>query len=213
MSPAQAVVLLAALAVAAYLLRRYLPDALKCVWPSSLRLEVDAPRDAVKVPLRLHPLHDELTALGFELVGSFVERPWLGPQRPCLAYAAPTHGVFAATFVASDLRPRLDLFSFVGEGGVALTSSYRRPAREDPGRYLAGGMENTTVERVLNAHVRRSHALGVSLGPYELEPFVERLNDWLRGSGGKDLRAQNAPALLWSAFSLGMVAAAFFALL
>jgi hypothetical protein len=197
---------LAALAGLA-LLRVHLWRAVVFLRPQSVRVEADTPDPAVPVPGALEGAWGELRAAGFTPLGTHVEHARFAP--PLVMYDAvhEARGVFASLLDGGDGRARLLLLSPT-EHGFALTANHRRPARELPGRYVSGGLEGTSVERLVNAHVRRLAALGPARGPWTLDARVDAARRWYRGEGKAELRQQHAVGLLWTLGALGMVGAA-----
>jgi hypothetical protein len=95
-----------------------------------------------------------------------------------------------------------------------VTSDFRRPAREVPGRYLAGAIEGASPERLLKAHLRRVDELG---GESSFEPSLEgrvrTARAWYAGPGSAELKLQHAVALLWAAGGVGLIGGAVMKLL
>lgn len=212
MTLAQALLLFASLAFAVVMLRRNVARALVCLMPSRVAVEIDAPADAVKVPAALASIETQLRSLGFARLGSHHERRW-GQPPPRIDFAQPTQGVFASAWLDEAMQPRVDLLTPAGDDGFVVTSSYRRGGREEPGRYFAGGLEQASIERVYRAHLRRVPLVGAVRGSFDQPALIAALQQWYRTVGARELRRQNVPALVWAAFSVGLVAAAAAALL
>lgn len=197
-------------AVAAWVLRIHLWRAVLCVAPGSMRLEWDAPADAVKLPSELEPLAKELTALHFVPLGSHVERPRLERETVSFDFAHPTERAFATLYVGRDGSSRLYFLSRLQHGAFVITANYRRPARELPGRYYSGAIEQANAERLFKAHLRRAATLGQPEASLDPEGRLAAARDWFSGPGRAEVRLQNLHGLLWTVGTLGILAAAIF---
>jgi hypothetical protein len=202
---------LAVLACGLVALRFTLWRALLFLWPESLRVEADEPprewdgRDWGLLPLELRGAAAEMFALGFVPLGTHVEKPLLGPTRTCFDLVNTGARAHATLFQGTDHRARVYLLTTLEDGGYVVSAGYRRPAREVPGRYLSGYLENATPERVVRAHLRRVEGHAATLDA-TLEGRVAAQRAWYRGPGRPEVRQRNARGLLWSVGTLGMVA-------
>lgn len=198
------------LAVAFWMLKANLWRAVLCLSPASLALEGDAPADAMKLPRELEPLAGQLVALGFSPLGSHLEKPRFSRETECFDYVHAAEGAFATLSASRAGVSRLYLLTRTDSEGFVLTASYRRPARELPGRYFSGTLEGAPPERLLAAHRRRVAAMGRPQGPFTLEGRLEAARAWFVGPGRSEIRQANVVGLLWTACAIGMVAAAIF---
>ncbi len=189
----------------------FLWRAVLCVAPQSMRIEADAPGEKMSLDAHLHPLDKALRALGFTPLGSRLERPWLTAQTVNYDYAAAASRSFATLYLGRDGSARLYYLTPLQGGGFVITADHRRPAREVPGRYLSGGLEDVPPDRLLKAHLRRVETTGKPVdGPFDQDARVEAARAWFSGLGRTEVRLQNLVGLLWSVASLGMLGAAFF---
>jgi hypothetical protein len=193
-------------AVAAWILHRNLWRAVLFISPGSLRTDSDSPAGQVQLPPSLIPLSRELIALGFRELGSRYEKPVLRRERLCYDYAHSELKAFATLYLGSFEKPRL-FFLTVVQGGFVITANYRRPAREIPNRYLSGGLENVSSDRLLKAHLRRLEPFQ-PLGEYNAEARLAAERQWFLGHGKSELREENLMGLLWSAAMVALVVAA-----
>jgi hypothetical protein len=199
---------------AAALLRTFTWRALLFLRPELVRVESETPADVTTVPGALEGEWDDLHRLGFRLIGSHLERRPLGPDLLLYSGVHPEHPVTGSVFLAPDGGKRLMLLSRSADGqGYVITTNYRLASTEVPGRYLAGGIEGASAERLLKAHLRRVVELGALDRVDTLEKRVDAARAWYRGAGKPELRQQHAVALLWTLGALGMVGAALFKLL
>jgi hypothetical protein len=189
------------------LLRLHLWRAVLFVRPQSMRVEADTPDGGVPVPSSLQASWEVLRALGFTRLGTHLEHARFSAPLTLYDAAHPEKQLFASVFEGRDGKARLVLLTPL-EQGFVLTADHRRPAREVPGRYLSGGIEGVSVERLVNAHVRRLASLGSARGPWTLEARVDAARAWYAGAGKPELRQQHAVGLLWTLGALGMVGAA-----
>jgi hypothetical protein len=198
-----------ALAAAGWLLHRNLWRAVLVLWPTSLVTDADAPADQVRLPEPLGPLAADLERLGFVLLGSRTERPKL--TRPTLTYdyAHRAEKVFATLYEGRGGRPRLYLTTPLAASGFVITANRRRAARQVPGHYLSGGLEDASAERLYHAHLRRLEGL-TAQGEFTLEGRVAAARAWQAGPGRGEIRLHNVQGLLWTLGTLGMLAAALF---
>jgi hypothetical protein len=211
MTNEQIAVLLGVLLVAAVILRLTLWRAILCVAPSSVQLEIEEPGAPSKVDPALRKTDAELLRLGFERLGTHSEKSPLGPSTLCFDYLHRTDRTFATVFDKGGV-PHLYFLSRLTDGATALTANYRRPARELPGHYFSGYLEDFPPERVYKAHLRRveGHFAGGD-ADVSLEGRVALARTWYAGPGRSEVRQQHVQGLLWTVGSLGMVAALLFA--
>ena len=193
------------------LLRWNLWRAILFLKPHAMRLDPDAPGDQMKLPEALAKAEAEVLSLGFARLGTHVERPPLSRARTNYDYVG--EGAWATLFTSPRGEPRLYFLTPTANEGFVITADHRRPALEVPGRYLSGGMDETGAERIYKAHLRRVATIGEAKVTPSLEARVEAARTWYRGIGQREVRQQNMLGLLWTVFSLGMVALAFFTLL
>ncbi len=175
------------------------------VAPYSVRVEVETPADATRVPDELADAVSELKRLGFALLGGHSERFLFRATRPYVDLKRDD--VVASLTVGRDEQDELTLWTCCGEGFV-VTSNFKRPAREVRGWYLGGGIDGAAPERLLNVHLRRVNEVGQSTPRADLEAHVAAVRRWFVTQGKPELREQHALALLWSLGALGMVGAA-----
>jgi hypothetical protein len=207
----QAAIITAVAAAAAWLFRKNYWRALLFLRPSSVEIEADAPADAkVRLPDALIPLADELTKLPVPFIGTHYESPRFAPPRLIFDYGSREAQTFVSLFV-EDGEPRAELLTPLQGGGFVRTGNYRRTAIERAGRYFSGYMENVPLDRLLRAHQRQLASFGVPAEGWDLTARVQAAKAWYQGHGAREVRQQNAPGLLWTVGSLGMVAAAIFA--
>ncbi len=199
---------LAGLGLAGMLLALNAWRAVLYLFPASVRVEADAPADQMELPTALAPLSGALQALGFVPLGSHEEKPRLRRATLSYDYAHPSERVFATLHLSPDGAPRLYLLTPLAPEGFVITAGYRRAALEVPGRYLAGGLEDASPERLFRAHLKRLEGL-TPTGPFTWEGRVEAGRSWYRGLGQKELRRQNLAGLLWTVAALAIVASAF----
>jgi hypothetical protein len=201
------VVIFFALAVVVYLvLRAYLWRALLCLQPGSIEVGEDAPADT-QLPDGLTATDQVLVREGFKRIGSHYERPRLHQALVSHDYAHPSEGTYATVYLGRDARPRLYFLTETEEGALVITANFHRPAREVPGRYSSGCLENLPVARVFKAHVRRLAAFGKPKNTEDLSERVRIGQAWFAGAGQWEVRQQNALGLLWTVGTLGMVGA------
>jgi hypothetical protein len=199
-------------AAGALIVRWNLWRAILFIQPHALSLEADAPADQASPPVTLQPAEGELLALGFSRLGSHLEKPPLSRARLNYDYVHAGEQVFATLFASPRGKSRLYFLTPTANEGFVITADHRRPAHEVPGRYLSGGLDETSAERIFKAHLRRVATVGEPRVSPTLEARVEAGRAWYRGAGVREVRQQNALGLLWTVFSLGMVGAAFLTL-
>ncbi len=196
-----------AIALAAVVLRFTLWRALLCLKPTSVRLELEAPADQVTLPIELKGVDQELTALGFQRLGTRSEKPKFGKQVLSFDYANEADGTFATAYLED--AARVYFLTHTDTGGFVISANHKRPAKEVPGRYFSSCLEDVSVERLYRAHQRTMVGFGTPVGPYTQEGRLEKAKAWYEGPGRSELRLQHLPGLLWSVGSLGMVGAVF----
>ncbi|MDY7233028.1 hypothetical protein [Hyalangium rubrum] len=199
---------LAGLGLAVTLVSLNLWRAVLFLFPASVRVEAEAPADQMDLPEELFPLAHELKAVGFVPLGSHEEKPRLRRATRSYDFAHPAERVFATLHLSPDGAPRLYLLTPLSPEGFVITSGYRRPALELPGRYRSGSLEDASADRLLRAHLKRLEGLTPS-GEFTWEGRVEAGRSWYRGLGQKEIRRQNLPGLLWTVAALAIVASAF----
>jgi len=148
--------------------------------------------------------------LGFTLLGTHVEHAKLRKPVVSWDYVDEKHTAFATLHEGLNGRARLYYFTPTANGGFVLTANYRRPSREVKHRYLSGGLEGVSADRLWAAHQRRIPELGEPKADWTLEGRVAAAHAWFQGPGATELRLQNAVGLLWTVGALGMVGAALF---
>ncbi len=204
------IILAGALGAAGWILYANLWRAVLCLAPGSMKIEAEAPADRVKLPPELLGYHAELKALGFACIGSRYEKPRLTRETESFDYAHPEERAFATSYLGRDGRPRLYFLSQTEGGAFVLSSNYRRPAREIPGRYFSGALEGFSADRLFKAHLRRVASFGPPTGRFDQEGRLAAARAWFAGPGRADVRIQNLHGLLWSVGTLGMLGAAIF---
>jgi hypothetical protein len=187
------------------LLRSQLWRAVLCLRPSSVRIDEEEPSATPAVPSLLEQPWSALSDLGFRWLGTHSERPVWGPATLHYDAVHPEALAFASLSLHRDQARLLVLTAT--ESGFVLTCDYRRAAREQPGRYLAGALEGVSPQRLFKAHQRRVAELGVVRGTASLEGRVELAREWYRGPGNADLRGEHAMGLLWALGGLLLVIA------
>lgn len=196
------------LVVAGLILRFSLWRAILFFSPTSIRIDVED-QGRVEVPEALRPTVALLEQAGFAPLGTHSERPVLGPVTLCFDFVSAQDRTWATVFMGRDDVPAVYFLSVLEEGGLVLTSNYRRPAREEPGRYVSGWLEDIPADRVFKAHMRRLEGAALS-SALSLEERVDVARQWYSDAGKSEVRQQHVQGLLWSLGSLGMVAAAIF---
>lgn len=196
-------------ALAGFILYKNFWRAVLCVAPSTMRVEMEDPPDRIELPLELRAVAKQLEALGFAPIGSRREKPRFGPASLAYDYANAQERAFATLSGGRDGKPHLYFLTAVSDGGFVITANYRRPAREIPGHYLAGSLDDFPTERVYKAHLRRIESLPAP-GEYTQDGRLEAARAWVAGPGRSELRQQNLAALVWTAGTLGILAAAIF---
>jgi hypothetical protein len=207
--PLDALVPLAALALVLVVLYKNLWRAVLCLAPASLSLDLEDPPDRMRIPHELTPLVQELTRLGFCPIGSRREKPRLAAPTIFYDFAKAAERVFATICLSSSGTPHLYYLTRTRSNGFVITANYRRPAREIPGFYLAGALENVPAERIYRAHMRRIEPMG-PVGEYTQEGRLAAAKAWSSGPGRSEIRQQNLHGLVWTAGILGILAAAIF---
>jgi len=196
------------LVLAMVLLSLNLWRAILFLFPTSVRVEPEAPADQMDLPVELGPLATQLQALGFVPLGSHEEKPRLQRATRSYDWAHPGERVFATLHLGKDEAPRLYLLTPVAPHGFVITAGYRRPALEVPGIYRSGSLEDASPERLLRAHARRLEGF-TPTGDFTWGGRVEAGRSWYQGLGRKEIRRQNLQGLLWTVMALAIVASAF----
>jgi len=204
-----ALMVLGGVALAGFVLYRNFWRAILCLAPSTMSVEIEDPPDRIELPLELSAVAKQLEALGFAPIGSRREKPRFGPASLAYDYANAQDKVFATLSVGRDGKPHLYFLTAFSGGGFVITANYRRPAKEIPGHYLAGSLDDFPPERVYKAHLKRIESLPAS-GEYTQDGRLGAAQAWVAGPGRSELRQQNLAALVWTAGTLGIVAAAVF---
>jgi hypothetical protein len=202
-------ILLGALGLVLVILYKNLWRAVLCIAPASLALESEDPPDRMQVPAELAPLARELSRLGFSSIGSRREKPRLARATIFYDFAKAQDKVFATLFLSTSGTPRLYYLTVTPNNGFVITADYRRPSREIPGVYLAGALEDFPPERIYRAHLRRIEPIG-AVGEYTQEGRLKAAKAWSSGPGRSEIRQQNLHGLVWTAGTLGILAAAVF---
>lgn len=207
MTPSYLLLLAVVLAGSALLLRLNLWRAVLVFAPDSVRVDAEDPPGRKPVPDALRATAAELERLGFTELGTHTERFRLGPDVWCWDYEHRGDGTLATLSEGRDGTPHLYFLSVLASDGYAITANHRRPAREQPGRYVSGWLEDIPPERVYKAHLRRTAGLPVERVALSLERRVDLQRAWYGGPGKSEVRQQHLQGLLWSVGTLGMVAA------
>ncbi|QDE70762.1 MULTISPECIES: hypothetical protein [Myxococcus] len=202
-------IVVAGLVLALVLLSMNLWRSILFLFPSSVRVEPEAPADQMDLPLELSGRANQLQALGFVPLGSHEEKPRLQRATRSYDWAHPGERVFATLHAGQGGVPRLYLLTPLASGGFVITADYRRPALEVPGVYLTGSLEDAPPDRLLRAHLRRLDGLQPA-GDFTWEGRVAAGRSWYQGLGRKEIRRQNLQGLLWTVIALAIVASAFF---
>lgn len=188
------------IAGASFLLWRLAPQAVLCVWPSGMRLDIDTPAHATEVPGVMEELDGQLKSLGFSVAGIHREKSPLAPERYVLDWTHETLPVCAFAPLGGDDVTLLSRSPSL----CVVTSNFARPSFERHD-YLSGGLDGVSMERLLKAHLRRLPVSGEAQSFVSLETCVSAIADWYQGAGRSELRRRHALALLWSVGALGMV--------
>jgi hypothetical protein len=204
------IILAVALCVAGWILYANLWRAVLCLAPQSMKIEAEAPADKMKLPSELAKYQADLLALGFCAIGSRYEKPRFTHETISYDYAQEKEKAFATIYLGRDDRPRLYFLSHTDGGAFVISSNYRRPAKEIPGRYFSGALEDFATDRLFKAHLRRVASFGQPTGRFDQEGRLAAARAWFAGPGRAEVRLQNLHGLLWSVGTLGMVGAAIF---
>lgn len=201
----------AVLLAALVLLRFQAWHAVLCLRPQSMKVEVETPADVTVVPGELETAWEQLQKLGFTLLGTHSETSFGAPTTLFVDGVHSSQTVMVSLCVGPDEDDEV-FFLTQSAKGFVITANYRRPAREVPGAYLAGGLEGASTERVLKAHLRRLAEIGAPKVLRNLEDGVHAARDWYATWGKTEIRQRHAVGLLWTLGALGMVGAAVFRL-
>src|SRR4051812_37191535 len=118
----QLAIVIAVSGAAGWLLRKNLWRALVWIFPSSVRVEDDAPASArLRLPQVLDPQAAELAQLGFTFIGTHLEQPRLGAAVLSFDYSSRDAHAFASLFVSEEGDPRLELLTPLAAGGFVRT--------------------------------------------------------------------------------------------
>jgi len=207
--PLDALVPLAALALVLVVLYKNLWRSVLCIAPATVALDSEDPPDRMQLPQPLAPLARELARLGFSSIGSRREKPVLAAPTVFYEFANPADQAFATLFLSTSERPHLYYLTMTQNRGFVITANYPRPAKEVPGVYLAGALEEFPPERIYRAHLRRVEPMG-PVGEYTQEGRLAAAKAWFSGPGRSEIRHQNLHGLVWTAGTLGILAAALF---
>ncbi len=207
--PLDALVPLGALALVLLVLYKNLWRAVLCIAPATLALDTEDPPDRMQVPHELKPLAGELANLGFSPIGTRREKPVLAAATIFYDFANAADKVFATLFLSTSGTPRLYYLTTTQRNGFVITANYRRPSKEIAGVYLAGALEEFPPERIYRAHLRRIERMG-PVGEYTQEGRLAAAKAWFSGPGRSEIRNQNLHGLVWTAGTLGILAAALF---
>lgn len=197
--------------------------ALVFLTPRAVIIEIEDGTPDAPVPGWLESTAELLRSLGFVPLGTFSERHRLGPTRTSWAFHHAEHRTFALVADSPLVRrasvlvppePRLEregpaarvtLFT-AAPTGFLLSSNFRRPGADVPGRHLAGGLPGATPDRLFRAHLRRIPEIGPGRDGATLDALLALVHEWHHGVGRSELRRQHAVGLLWTVGGLGMVA-------
>lgn len=204
-----ALMVLGGCALAGFILYKNFWRAVLCVAPSTLSVEIEDPPDRMEPPAALRAAGRQLEELGFAPLGSRREKPRFGPASLAYDYANAQAQMFATLSAGREGKSHLYFLTPIAGGGFVITANYRRPAKEIRGHYLAGSLDDFPPERVYKAHLRRIESLPTS-GEYTQEGRLKAAQAWVAGPGRGELRQQNLGALVWTAGTLGILAAAAF---
>jgi hypothetical protein len=191
----------------AFVLYKNLWKAILCIAPQTLEVDSEEPADRVTLPTELLAAARELERLGFSSIGSRREKPLLAPASLFYDFASGKEKVFAALSISDAGEVHLDFLTTTQGNGFVITANHRRPSREVPGVYLSGALEEVPADRIYRAHLRRVEALR-PVGEYTQEARLAAAKAWASGPGRREIRLQNLQGLLWTAGTLGILAAA-----
>ena len=165
--------------------------------PQSVQLEPDAPADAnVKIPAQLESLVEGLLRSSFRFIGTHWEECRF--RKPRLVFDYAGENVFASLFLSDAQRPQVELLTPLSGQGFVRTANFRRPALEGP-NYFSGYLVGVSVERLVQAHLRRCEAIGTPQGPWDLPTRLSAGQSWLQTEHGrKETRRQHQRAAVWS---------------
>jgi hypothetical protein len=194
-----------ALVFAAVLLRLNLWRAVLFLRPSRVAIEQDAPPDQMKLPESLIATAKELTALGFEPIGSRYEKTALAPPFISYDYASAPMQAFASLYPSKFGRPRLYFLTPVEGGGFVITANFRRPSRKSEARrYLAGGLPNIPMDRLVKAHHKRLEGY-LPIGTFTFQARLDAARAWFDGPGRGEIRQQNLSGLVSTVLSVALL--------
>lgn len=195
----QLAIVVAVSGAAGWLLRKNLWRAGVWLFPTSVRVEDDAPADAkIRVPQPLTAQADTLLKLGFHFIGTHHEQPRFGAATLHFDYASAEGHAFVSLFLSEDDEPRAELLTPLEGGGFVRTANYRRTAIEEKG-YFSGYLENIPLERVLHAHQRTVGSLGTPLNKWDTEGRLAAARAWYQSPAAqRELRRQHQSGLVWT---------------
>lgn len=195
----QLAILIAVSGAAGWLLRKNLWRAGVWIFPSSVKVEDDAPADAkLRIPQPLEPSTVELQKLGFTFIGTHLEQPRFGAATLSFDYASADAHAFASVFESEEREPRVELLTPLAGGGFVRTANYRRSALEEKG-YFSGYLENIPLERVLHAHQRTAASLGAAVEQWDTAGRLAAARAWYKSpSAARELRQQHQSGLVWT---------------
>lgn len=205
----QLAIIVAVSGAAGWLLRKNLWRAGVWLFPTSVKVEDDAPATAnLKLPATLDKHAQELQRLGFKFIGTHVEQPRLASAVTSYDYALAEGHAFASLFLSEDDEPRVELLTPLEGGGFVRTANYRRTALEEKG-YFSGYLENIPLERVLHAHQRTVTHLGTPISTWDTDARLKAARAWYQSPAAqRELRRQHQTGLVWTfgaAVSVGLV--------
>lgn len=174
------------------------------MWPQSLQLETDEPAEGVRLPDTLAAAQNELLQLGFERLGSHVEKAWLMPSRTFFDYVHRAEGLYAS-LVEGVSSSKVSFWSENATGALVVTGNYPRLALEIPRQYLSGALEEASVSRVFRAHLALMKTQQARSEEMTQEARLALAQRWLKGPGRRELRWKHVRGWLWSLASLGML--------
>jgi hypothetical protein len=192
-------IIVAVSAAAGWLLRKNLWRAGVWIFPTSVRVEDDAPATAkLRLPLPIDADVETLKGLGFTFIGTHLEQPRLGAAVLMFDYASAEHRAFASLFVTEEGDARAELLTPLEAGGFVRTANYRRSALEEKG-YFSGYLENVPLERVLQAHQRTASSLGAPAAHWDTQARLAAARAWYRSpAAARELRQQHQSGLVWT---------------
>ena len=195
----QLAIVVAVSGAAGWLLRKNLWRAGVWLFPTSVKIEDDAPASAkLRVPDALVPLEKALSALGFDFIGTHLEQPRFRASTLHFDYASAEGHAFASLFLSDEDDACAELLTPLEGGGFVRTANYRRTAIEEKG-YFSGYLENIPLERVLHAHQRTVASLGTPKSRWDTEGRLAAARAWYQSPAAqRELRRQHQSGLMWT---------------